>query len=45
VLEGIENNAREARKGLWDDPPPVGSGNVERKSVRSRLYLLVLPTL
>ena len=34
VLEGLENEAREARKGLWADPQPVPPW--EWRKVRTR---------
>jgi micrococcal nuclease len=32
VLEGLEKEAREARKGLWADPQPVPPGEWRKKS-------------
>jgi endonuclease YncB( thermonuclease family) len=36
VLEGFENKAREARKGLWADPQPVPPWEWRRSRVHSR---------
>ena len=38
VLEGLEKEAREAKKGLWVDPAPIPPW-VYRKARRGRMYL------
>jgi micrococcal nuclease len=43
VLERLENEAREAKKGLWVDPAPVPPGSGGRSSRRSGSVLLENP--
>ena len=46
VLEGLEKNTREARKGLWADPQPVPPWEWrKRKSREWQAYFLALARL
>jgi|KBSMisStaDraftv2_1062788.scaffolds.fasta_scaffold623532_2 hypothetical protein len=41
VLEGLEKDAREAKKGLWADPQPVPPWEWRKRKERERVGLLV----
>lgn len=46
MLEGLERDAREGRKGLWADPQPMPQWEGEREnSVRGQAYFLALARL
>jgi endonuclease YncB( thermonuclease family) len=47
VLEGLEKDAREGRKGLWADPQPVPSWPLSRcgRSGRGNLLPRLLPRI